>query len=145
MSRPQTQKLPVVEVCDRLFTVAQANRSLVLVRRIVGDALEYYEQVLDQQEMLDRAQRRGDEVRAGSCQELLYRLMEKIQLCADELGELGLEFKDWATGTVDYPGLLDGREVNLCWQYGEQSVRYWHEPFDLCETRRPIQQALPQT
>lgn len=142
MSRQQMQKLPVVEVCQGQFTLEQANRSLVLVERIVRDALEYYEQVLEYQEILDRAQRRGDEARADRCQDVLYILMEKLQDCSDELLDVGVELKDWSAGAVDFPAVLDGRDVNFCWRYGEPTVRFFHEPYDLCESRRLIRQEM---
>ncbi|MDE0506470.1 MAG: DUF2203 domain-containing protein [Candidatus Poribacteria bacterium] len=30
-------------------------------------------------------------------------------------------------GLVDFPHLRDGREVYLCWQFGEDEIRYWHD------------------
>ena len=34
--------------------------------------------------------------------------------------------KDLELGLVDFLGLVQGREVNLCWRYGEKQVRFWH-------------------
>jgi hypothetical protein len=34
--------------------------------------------------------------------------------------------KDLELGLVDFLGLVGGREVNLCWRYGEKHVRFWH-------------------
>ena len=34
--------------------------------------------------------------------------------------------KDLELGLVDFLGLIGGREVNLCWRYGEKRVRFWH-------------------
>ena len=34
--------------------------------------------------------------------------------------------KDLELGLVDFLGLVEGREVNLCWRYGEKRVRFWH-------------------
>jgi hypothetical protein len=45
------------------------------------------------------------------------------------LGELlatGGVPKDLELGLVDFLGLVGGREVNLCWRYGEKRVRFWH-------------------
>jgi len=30
-------------------------------------------------------------------------------------------------GLIDFVGLRDGREVYLCWKYGEDSIQFWHE------------------
>ncbi len=34
--------------------------------------------------------------------------------------------KDLELGLVDFLGLVRGREVNLCWRYGEKRIRFWH-------------------
>jgi hypothetical protein len=43
----------------------------------------------------------------------------------DLLGTGGVP-KDLELGLVDFLGLVQGREVNLCWRYGEKRVRFWH-------------------
>ena len=44
-----------------------------------------------------------------------------------ELGQLGVELKDYFTGLIDFPSLRNGRPVYLCWRMGEAEVAYWHE------------------
>jgi hypothetical protein len=44
-----------------------------------------------------------------------------------ELGELGIELKDFDTGLIDFPSQMDNREVYLCWRLGEEEVAHWHE------------------
>ena len=34
--------------------------------------------------------------------------------------------KDLELGLVDFLGLVRGREVNLCWRYGEKRIQFWH-------------------
>jgi hypothetical protein len=41
--------------------------------------------------------------------------------------ETGVVVKDIDRGLVDFPAILDGREVYLCWQLGEDSLGFWHE------------------
>jgi hypothetical protein len=35
--------------------------------------------------------------------------------------------RDIASGLVDFPALVSGRQVWLCWQLGEDDVSWWHE------------------
>jgi hypothetical protein len=30
-------------------------------------------------------------------------------------------------GLLDFPSLRDGREVYLCWKWGEEDIAFWHE------------------
>jgi hypothetical protein len=46
--------------------------------------------------------------------------------------------KDLELGLVDFLGLVEGREVNLCWRYGEKQVRFWHGLDEGFGGRKPI-------
>jgi hypothetical protein len=48
------------------------------------------------------------------------RLLESIE-------QSGLVLRDIDRGLVDFPAMLDGREIYLCWELGEDEVAYWHE------------------
>ncbi len=136
--KAKTQVLPLIELGKRYFTPAQANKALILVHRIVADVLDGYQQVLDRQELLEVHQQRGnaDEVRAT--QKTIIALVERLQSFSDELVDLGGEMKDWPTGIVDFPAYVDGREIQLCWRYGDETVCHWHEIDDGCSGRRSI-------
>ena len=138
MSKAKAQELPTVELDRRYFTVDQANRALVLVKRIVGDVLGDYQRVLDLQEVLEAHQHAGEAERAQQTQERIIELVKRLQGCSDELIELGAEMKDWSTGVVDFPTLAGGQEVQLCWRHGEESILFWHRSDDGCGCRRDI-------
>lgn len=43
------------------------------------------------------------------------------------LEESGIVIKDIDRGLIDFPAVLDDREVFLCWELGEDEVAYWHD------------------
>ena len=43
------------------------------------------------------------------------------------LSEAAIVVRDVDRGLIDFPSLIDDREVYLCWQLGEDSVDYWHD------------------
>jgi len=55
-----------------------------------------------------------------------------------ELRELGVEFKGFDLGLVDFPGEMDGRQVCLCWKLDEAEVMYWHETSGGFAGRQPL-------
>jgi hypothetical protein len=57
----------------------------------------------------------------------LLPYFERMQNALLTIQELGCELKDIDMGLVDFPALREGRVVYLCWRYGEDRLRYWHE------------------
>ncbi|MDD9266344.1 DUF2203 domain-containing protein [Paenibacillus sp. GCM10023248] len=52
--------------------------------------------------------------------------------------QTGVELKDIDTGLVDFPALIGGQEVLLCWKQGEDRIRYYHGKEDGFAGRKPI-------
>jgi len=115
----------------RSFTVDEANRMLPLVKRIVSDAVRDYWRWQDAVREFEVAALRSspdhpDDV-AEQLQNEATRLASEIDGYMRELKDLGVMFKGFEAGLVDFPAELDDRPVLLCWQLGEESVKYWHE------------------
>ncbi len=123
----------------RYFTVAAANRALVLVRRIVSDVIVEYARLVDLQEMLDAAEKASALAEADSARQELVLTVDRLQSCLEELDQVGVELKDWSLGLVDFPCRLGRREVYLCWRYGESCIGHWHESDEGFAGRRPIE------
>lgn len=115
----------------RLFTIEQANRMLPLVRRIVEDIVQDYARWREQVGVLEvvAAGRRGDSPpdEAEKVEQDTQRLAGDIERYVAELRELGVDFKGFEQGLVDFPAEIDGRRVYLCWKLGEDAVEHWHE------------------
>jgi hypothetical protein len=43
------------------------------------------------------------------------------------LQESGIVIRDIDRGLLDFPALIDGREVYLCWELDEDGVNHWHD------------------
>jgi len=50
----------------------------------------------------------------------------------------GAQLKDVDMGLVDFPALMNGEEVLLCWKLDEESVSHWHGLNDGFYGRKPI-------
>jgi hypothetical protein len=126
MAAPKTGK--------RFFSVAEANSALPLVRAIVQDITTLAHELSERRERLHRLKRR-DRLRLSEAHEEelqqvgaeLDRGQEKMEEYVRELAQLGVELKEYFIGLVDFPSLMDGRTVYLCWRLGEPEVAHWHE------------------
>jgi hypothetical protein len=56
-----------------------------------------------------------------------------------EIEELGVILRDPRRGLVDFPARHpSGRDVQLCWELGEDDLAWWHLPEDGFAGRRPL-------
>ncbi|HEY6671147.1 MAG TPA: DUF2203 domain-containing protein [Solirubrobacterales bacterium] len=51
----------------------------------------------------------------------------EVRRLIDTVEQAGIVLRDIDRGLVDFPALIDGREVYLCWELGEEEVAYWHD------------------
>jgi hypothetical protein len=127
----------------KLYSVEEANRTLPLVRRIVDDIVRTHAKWRETMRDFDvlSAGVRADQPneQAIALQNEAQRLAADIALCMRELEQLGLEFKDYDLGLVDFPSLMGDRAVYLCWRLGEPEIRYWHELDGRYAGRQPIE------
>jgi hypothetical protein len=118
----------------KIFTVESANAALPLVRAIVADLSELSREVVERRERLalllagrERGSRDlyGEEL--SQIEEELEKDSQRLQEYVDELCALGVEPKNGPEGLVDFPAMLEGRQIYLCWKLGEAEVLHWHE------------------
>src|SRR5437868_11764767 len=63
---------------------------------------------------------------------------QKLREAVEEIQEYGCLIKDLDIGLIDFPTLLRGREVYLCWKLGETGIHHWHGVDEGFAGRKPI-------
>lgn len=118
----------------KLFTVEQANAALPLVRAIAADLARLSRDVIERRERLSTllaGRERGTRDLYGEelahVEAELEKDSERLQEYVEELRELGVDPKNGPEGLVDFPAMLDGKPVYLCWKLGEPEVLFWHD------------------
>ena len=118
----------------KLFTLERANAMLPLVRAIVTDLSRLSRDLLERRERLVLLLRGRDEQRADpfsaeleDVQKEFEKDSQKLREYVDELLELGVEPKNGTEGLVDFPAIIEGRLVYLCWKLDEPEIRFWHD------------------
>jgi len=118
----------------RRFTLAQANSTLPLVKRIVGDIVRTHGLVLKYQAELERQPTAAGKEAQARLDEAVNHLEDYV----DELNDVGCELKDYQTGLIDFVGRHQRRDVYLCWKLGEEQIGHWHELDAGYAGRQPI-------
>ena len=119
----------------KYFTPAEARRTLPLVKKIVQDILD------TTKEMRLLADEIGNNVEGD---DRIKKMASDVDKFMNELEEIGCYFKDWnfRIGLVDFPGLIDGREVFFCWKSDEEDIEFYHELEEGFSGRKPIPREL---
>lgn len=137
MAAPQSSK-PGSVSCARkrkLFTLAEANRTIPYVSRIVADIVKVHQSMTELQSALEGRLR----PRERSATELdVQARRDRLQELAEELNAVGVELKDPQSGIVDFLGRHQGRDVLLCWKLDEARIGYWHEVDSSLAGRQPV-------
>ncbi|MBP1693858.1 MAG: hypothetical protein H6Q37_1741 [Chloroflexi bacterium] len=111
----------------RVFTIQEADAALSVIRPLLAEMLKIRQEILDAQPeiwpVVEKAAGNGGSKAANLVEQQFKRLDELIH----QLQSSGAILKDINIGLVDFLSMRDGREIYLCWQYGEEEIRYWHE------------------
>ncbi len=122
------------EPAARLFTIEQANAMLPLVRAITADLTTLARDVVDRRQRLASFAKRKSTTASdpyaeelASMQQAVTDDSQRLQEFIEELRRLGLEPKGALDGLVDFPAMMDGKLIYLCWKLGEPEVTHWHD------------------
>jgi len=113
-------------VHERHFTREEANALLPQLTALLTQLREARDELTDVEahEALSEAAPTnggGEEGRQVGIAFLeVRRMLETVE-------QAGIVLRDIDRGLIDFPALIDGREVYLCWELGEDEVAYWHE------------------
>jgi hypothetical protein len=129
----------------RHFTPDEANEALAevapLVARMVEHRRAHVEALARQEELEGRIRGNGGGIPPATLAAAAAEVESEARELAkaiDEIVEHGVEVKDVDEGLVDFPALRHGETVLLCWQLGEDEIRYWHTVEDGFAGRREL-------
>jgi hypothetical protein len=138
---------------QKVFTVQGATRTLPLVGMVLRDIVEANAEIESLHSRRRQVgSRREAEGASGASprampretrgrEDLEARIEEKVREiddCLRELESIGCQCKDFRMGLVDFPAMLDGRVVYLCWKLGESEIGHWHEVDSGFSGRQPV-------
>ena len=111
---------------QRHFTRAEANTALRGLRPLLQRLRDAKDLLTDEEAheaLSDAAPGNGGGEPATQVGESFL----EVRRLLGALQEAGIVIRDIDRGLVDFPAVLEGREVYLCWQLGEDEVDHWHD------------------
>ena len=123
----------------KYFTLQEANETLTIIRPLMDDVQAIREKILAVQ---PEAWPAIEKSAGNGGNQALSRMVddfEKLDTLIHEILDTGVQIKDINTGLLDFSAMKDGREVYLCWKYGEGNIAFWHEIDGGFAGRQPIE------
>lgn len=118
------------ELYPRLFTVNEANGLIPVLCSLMRRLFDHLDSLRKQSETVIREERLSpdspDLMERLQENEAIASLIQEVKGLVEEINSYGCMCKGIEEGLVDFPCLLGGEIVFLCWRYGEESVTHWH-------------------
>jgi hypothetical protein len=113
------------------YDLAQANERVAELRPILA-ALR------DDRDTIASAQRHVDSIREPEVEARVTQTVRRMESAVRQIDAWGISLRDIGTGLIDFPALVNGRPIWLCWRLGEDDIAWWHELEAGVAGRRPL-------
>jgi hypothetical protein len=135
---------------ERTFTLSEAQTLLPILESLLRSAMEskkLIEQVdAELQEVAHRVFLNGGTLlqvvplarRKAERQKALQRVKDAVA----EIHATGVQVKDLDMGLLDFPCVVEGEVVLLCWKMGEKDITHWHSTTEGFAGRKPIDERI---
>ena len=108
------------------YTRDEARYLLPQVRKWLKRSAELQAEVQKAEERLSGLTASGRDL-GGAWVNSWVRTLVELEETLMEFQRREIQVKDLQRGLVDFPAILDGREVFLCWEQDEEDIEFWHE------------------
>jgi len=130
----------------RHFRIAEANAMVPRLAELIQRLQALLEEARARQRELEliKAVGYGDDgtlIMAADHKEAKQRLRTAVREAneiIDSIQHAGCQLKSVELGLVDFPAVINGQEVLLCWRLGEPEIMYYHSWEDGYAGRRRL-------
>jgi len=123
----------------QFFTIQEANEALKIIRPIMDEVQAIREKILANQPDAWPAVEKSAGNGGNKTMSRLVEDFEKLDALVHQILDTGAQIKDINIGLLDFSALRDGREVYICWKYGEDDIAFWHDTDAGYAGRQPIE------
>jgi hypothetical protein len=133
-------------MADRTFTLAEAQQLLPVLEQLLRKAMTGKHELAaidgEFQELSARVFAVGgmmpDIPRWARRRAERHKAEQGIKDSLAEIIAAGVQVKDLDIGLLDFPCLIEGKIVLLCWKMGEPAIAHWHGLEEGFAGRKPI-------
>jgi len=111
----------------QFFSLSEANEVLKVIRPLMDEVQTIRQKILANQPEAWPAIEKSAGNGGNKALSALVQEFERLDAFIHQILETGVQIKDINLGLLDFSALRNGREVYLCWKYGEDDIAFWHE------------------
>jgi hypothetical protein len=125
---------------SKFFTLQQANEAVKIIRPMMDEIQNIRRKILEKQPETWTAIEESVGNGGNRTLSLMVQDFERLDMLVHLILDTGVQIKDINIGLLDFSAWKDGREVYLCWKYGEGEIAFWHEVNAGFAGRQPIEE-----
>jgi hypothetical protein len=130
----------------RTFTLSEAQTLLPVLESLLRSAMQAKALIEEVDAEFDALRNRifvnggtlVDVARVARRKAEREKAVQRAQDAVSEIDATGVQVKDLDTGLLDFPCLVDGDVILLCWKLGESGITHWHNTTEGFAGRKPI-------
>ena len=122
----------------RYFTLEEANEVLTELEPLMAQLLERRAKAVRMSRQLEHLFEEPHIDFGGSVPTILAQDFVIIESLLSKIRAYGCVVKNLEAGLIDFLAKINGRDVYLCWRYGEDQIAYYHELHTGFQGRRAI-------
>jgi hypothetical protein len=135
---------------DRTFTLQEAQSLLPILESLLRTTMECKQTI----ESIDRDFAELSEriiLQGGTSVDILAwaprraereKSLQRAKDAIAEIDAIGVQVKDLEIGLLDFPCLVAGETILLCWKMGEPCITHWHSISEGFAGRKPIDERI---
>ena len=108
------------------YTRDQARALLPQIRQWLKQLSALRQKLSDCDQRVARLMADGNDV-GGETVNRWVRVVADLKSTLAEFQQREIQIKELDRGLIDFPALLDGKEVFLCWEQDEEDIEFWHD------------------
>lgn len=130
---------------SRYYSIDEANAAIPEVERILIALRDQREELIARRDRVVELSPEDDTTLTSGVREQvrllrlsMQGLIDQMQAGVARLVEMDVTLRDIASGLIDFPALVSGRPIWLCWRLGEGDIESWHAHDQGFDARRPL-------
>ena len=108
------------------YTLEEARALLPQIRKWLVEIHQLRRRLKPLDQRIEQLLAGGADIGGDSVQKQA-KLLSELQRVVREFYSREIQIKDIDRGLIDFPSILDDREVFLCWELEDEDIEFWHE------------------